>query len=248
MGLPMSQYIVTDLTRLKDGKACMAMICRQTGVCIRPLPHKTETECLSMGIEPGAIVETWVSDVQNDRQGPHCEDRHWSEARVLGMCNGKEFEQILMESAFPNLEEGFGYRFRLDKTAPRGGDEVPPRLRFVPKIYLVLRSLITLRVASRKINLYKTANNKIRINYYDNDGTFFPCLPVTDLGLYHLLEREPDVIPHINHFIKKQETIYLRFGLTREYDTPDGDTGYWLQVNGIYSFPRFFPGIRHYHQ
>ena len=41
-----------------------------------------------------------------------------------------------------------------------------------------------------------------------------------------------------NQFIKVQKKVYLRVGLGREFEaTTTGEIGYWLQINGIYTFP-----------
>jgi len=45
----------------------------------------------------------------------------------------------------------------------------------------------------------------------------------------------------INNFIRQQDTVYLRIGLGREYQG-----GFWLQVNGIYTFPNYDTEIRSY--
>jgi hypothetical protein len=38
----------------------------------------------------------------------------------------------------------------------------------------------------------------------------------------------------------------MRIGLSREYTATDNRNGYWLQANGIYTFPHFHEGIRGY--
>jgi hypothetical protein len=53
-------------------------------------------------------------------------------------------------------------------------------------------------------------------------------------------------IDNINNFIQNQEDLYLRVGLGREYESKDGRKGYWLQINGIYTFPEYHEGIRSY--
>lgn len=40
--------------------------------------------------------------------------------------------------------------------------------------------------------------------------------------------------------------MFLRIGLITKFDHEDGRTGYWIQVNGIYTFPEFMTAIRTY--
>ena len=86
---------------------------------------------------------------------------------------------------------------------------------------------------------------KIRLNLLDNDGKRFSYLSITDLGFYnYAMEHfhDPDFPNIINNFIRKQKTVFLRVGLGREYQD-----GFWLQINGIYTFPNFDSEIRSYH-
>lgn len=53
-----------------------------------------------------------------------------------------------------------------------------------------------------------------------------------------------NLLSDINNFISKQNIAYIRLGLSREYSSPDGRNGYWLQVNGIYTFPDYNKNIR----
>jgi hypothetical protein len=47
----------------------------------------------------------------------------------------------------------------------------------------------------------------------------------------------------LNEFIWKQSEAYLRIGLSRAHDIR-GTNDYWLQANGIYTFPEFLKEIR----
>lgn len=48
----------------------------------------------------------------------------------------------------------------------------------------------------------------------------------------------------INAFIDEQEELYLRVGLSGRYADNNSRDGYWLQINGIYTFPNFDTEIR----
>jgi len=49
----------------------------------------------------------------------------------------------------------------------------------------------------------------------------------------------------VKNFISSQNEIYLRIGVGRRWKVSERD-GYWLQVNGIYTFPNFLEEIRTY--
>ena len=50
----------------------------------------------------------------------------------------------------------------------------------------------------------------------------------------------------ITEFIHTQDELFIRLGLSRKHRSPDGRDGYWIQVNGIYTFPEFDRLVRSY--
>jgi len=73
-------------------------------------------------------------------------------------------------------------------------------------------------------------------------------MPITELGFYDyaMKHHKDDDLDSLNQYIKSQKEAYLRIGLSRSYQSPDGRQGYWIQVNGIYTFPDYFKEIRSY--
>ncbi|MDE0410821.1 MAG: hypothetical protein OXI37_01185, partial [Gammaproteobacteria bacterium] len=72
---------------------------------------------------------------------------------------------------------------------------------------------------------------------------------ITDLGFHSYAEnhhQEAGDYEDLNQLLHSQEEIYLRIGLSRYFQAPDGRAGYWIQVNGIYSFPDYFEIVRQY--
>ena len=72
-------------------------------------------------------------------------------------------------------------------------------------------------------------------------------MPITDLGFFDYAAAargDATKIQEINDFIHRQDEVLLRIGLSRNYQAPDGREGHWVQLNGIYTFPNVFPGIR----
>ena len=134
--------------------------------------------------------------------------------------------------SFLSISDGFDYEFLGEKA--------------IPKEYAPSKSIITIKVNTNNIEIVKDGfkEGKIRLNLLDNDGKRFSFLSITDLGFYnYAMEHFDDTnFPKIiNDFIRQQDDIYLRIGLGREYREK-----YWLQVNGIYTFPNYDTEIRSY--
>jgi hypothetical protein len=88
---------------------------------------------------------------------------------------------------------------------------------------------------------------KLKAHITDASGTQFSYISITDLGFYDYAAAargDAGKIRDINDFIHRQEEVFLRVGLSRNFRAPDGREGYWVQLNGIYTFPDVFPGIR----
>jgi hypothetical protein len=85
-----------------------------------------------------------------------------------------------------------------------------------------------------------------KLQFY-TERLLFRYLSITDRGFYdyaskHQLDGE---IHRINAYLQSQEELYLRVGVGRQWKVGDRD-GYWLQVNGIYTFPDYLEEVRTY--
>ena len=81
------------------------------------------------------------------------------------------------------------------------------------------------------------------------NGRKYVYLSITDLGFHNVAvskQKDPDYTDELNEYIRGQKKVYLRIGLGRRYKSPDGRDGFWIQVNGIYTFPEFMTKIRTY--
>ncbi|MBN2217852.1 MAG: hypothetical protein JW719_10810, partial [Pirellulales bacterium] len=111
-------------------------------------------------------------------------------------------------------------------------------------------SLITLSVAPREFRIVPdlAKPERIRATFRDRSGREFPFLSITDLGFRDHMRghARPGELAQWNHFIHSQDELFLRIGISREHEAPDGRVGYWLQVNGIYTFPRYLKEVRRY--
>lgn len=75
----------------------------------------------------------------------------------------------------------------------------------------------------------------------------FCFLPITDFGLHEYAEKhyqEAGNYSNINNLIQSQEEVLLRIGISRFHEAKNGKAGFWIQVNGIYSFPEYFEAAR----
>lgn len=230
--------IITDLTRFGNGKpiVCTAGIDSKTGECLRPLPYLKFSAFTRMGIFPGGILS---GDFEPDsqRKAPHIEDCRHKNLRFEGPCTSDEFRAILVNSASPSLEEGFQISLPV-------GEKVIPSSAPPP------RSIITLRVASNQVEIVEDQFNpgKIRLHFADNSGTSYRFLSIADLGFHDYAQRhrESGALDELNAAISEQEEVFLRIGLGRAFKNPQGKEGFWMQANGIYTFPAKLSYIRSY--
>ena len=227
--------IITDLTRFSNPDiVCTAGINPSTKECIRPMPYLPAKECRRLNILPGAILRG--NFVATHSQKPHSEDRRVSgRLSFAGPCESKKFREILEATLSNSVEEGFGISLYA------GQKHVP--IEDAPEI-----SIITLRIEPWDLEIVpdRYSEGRIKAIFTDGAGMIFRYLPITDLGFYNYAmgEYENNRIEELNQFIHSQDVVFLRLGLSRAHRSEDGRNGFWLQVNGIYTFPEYLKGIR----
>lgn len=231
--------IVTDLTRFsKDDVVCIAGIDVKSKQCIRPLPYLKKAACKKLKILPGAILGGNFTKPKSVAK-PHTEDMHYEKLSFKGPCTSDEFESVLKASLYPSISEGF------DGKVPVGTKVIPPN---TPPA----RSIITLKLKPTQIEIVRNAFDpkNLRLNILDNDDRKYAYLSITDLGFHNLAiskQKNLDYTDELNEFVHGQKKLYLRIGLGRRYRNPsDGRDGFWIQVNGIYTFPAFLTQVRTY--
>lgn len=233
------KIIVTDLTRFKNKDiVCIAGIDNESGQCIRPLPYVPITACKRLNIWPGTILEgDFVPD--QGRGNPHSEDmRYNGNLRPVGNYSSEQFKQVLEGSLSDSISTGFTYPFG------EGG-------KVIPCDHPPQKSIITLKLPPKNISIIKDGYNpqKIKLNLRDNDCKKYSYLPITDLGFFNYAMKhfsENNFLEKLNDSVRKEESVYLRVGLSNQYKAEDGRNGYWLQVNGIYTFPNYTQELRCY--
>jgi hypothetical protein len=231
--------IVTDLTRFaKDDIVCIAGIDVKSKQCVRPSPYLPKTECKRLKLLPGAKLEGKFTRPK-DIGKPHTEDMNYEGLTFKGPCTSEEFESVLKRTTYPSINEGFDCK-------------VPIGTKVIPYDDPPSRSIITLRLKPNQSEIVRNAFDpkSLRLNIKDNDDRKYFYLSITDLGFHNLAvskQKDPDYTDQLNEYIRSQKKIYLRIGLGRHYKDPrDGRDGFWIQVNGIYTFPQFMTKIRAY--
>ena len=230
------QIVITDLTRFANKDiVCIAGINPETNECIRPMPYIQKAPCQKLNILPGAIIEGDFTP--RDCTAPHTEDKNRDNLKFLGPCNSEQFKSILKNTSYNSVEEGFGVTFTLgQKHIPH---DSPPD-----------KSIITLPLNPNQLGIVEDGYKpgKLRVIFTDQAGKSFRYLSITDLGFFEYAERHAaeNRIDALNDFIHSQEELYIRLGLGRIHKTNDGRNGFWLQVNGIYTFPEYNEEIRCY--
>jgi hypothetical protein len=187
---------------------------------------------------PGSILEGDFSPIPNSH-APHVEDHSFSGLKVGGSATGNEFKQVLEQTSSPTVKLGFGSLPDSKLFAPTA----PP-----PK------SIITLKLTNPKrqfrLSVDKFNDQKFKAHITDASGFQLSFLPVADLGISdHVasIRANDPALEKLNMFFQKQDTLYIRIGLSRVF--PVGNpprNGFWVQANGIYSFPSHREDLRIY--
>lgn len=243
----MTDIIVTDLTRFsKRDDLCLAGLTRDGQQCIRPLrslnsalpKYLTYQQCREHAVLPGTILRAdfqWPDNVT----APHTEDALLaSQIQLLGPATSDEFRNVLESSHVTTLHQGFGVQI------PNGAKLIEPNNP-------PARSIITLKIRPTQFDVFEDKFNdrKVRAHVTDASGASFKFLPITDLGFHDNIgnpETRKTTVDEAKRLIHQQDELYLRIGLTRRYAHTDGRDGFWIQVNGIYTFPNYSLVVREY--
>lgn len=233
----MREVIVTDLTRFStDENVCTAAIDLHTGECLRPMPYLKSAKCEELGIHPGAILKGNLNFYSHN-VNPHIEDASYSELRFHGPCSGEQFKQVLVGSLSNSVSEGFGIDFDVGQ-------------KHIPHDQHANKSILTIKISPCQLNIHEDQfkPGKIKATFTDGSGHKYSYLPITDRGFHDYAQKHQNDgrLHEVTDLIKSQEVVFLRIGLSRVFQVPDGRNGYWLQVNGIYTFPHFHKEIRAY--
>lgn len=232
----MTDIIITDLTRFSNrGLLCTAGLTLDGTTCIRPLlpypdSYFSYEDCKTNNVLPGTILRAQFV-ARGNTAAPHVEDMEIaSDISIEGMASSDEFEAVLRASAVNSIAAGFGVPVNTKKIAVTG--KIP------------VQSIITLSVQPKNFTVLEDNYGKLRAHVTDATGTRFEYLSVTDLGFFDNVgnpdTRRLSAADALSN-IRQQTHLYLRVGLSRAHEG-----SYWLQVNGIYTFPNYNLVVRQY--
>jgi len=224
--------IVTDLTRFQDNRVCLAGVDQNNMELIRPMPYINQNECQLCNILPGTRITADFREI-SPQTPPHIEDYMWRNKHICGSATSKEFQDLLVSTLSGSIRTGFG---------------VPVQDKIIPQENVPLRSIITVICSVRLHPGYGGDLSKIRASITDSEGLTLQYLSIADLGFYRYAQklRSQQSLKVLEDFIMNQNIIFLRLGLSRFWESQDGRKGFWIQINGIYTFPDFSKEIRSY--
>jgi hypothetical protein len=144
----------------------------------------------------------------------------------------------LARSAHPDVATGFEYRFAQQHE------------KVLPPTYRGPRSIITISVDPGAFEIVQDRfdESKIKVHFTDASGQSFRYMPIIDLGFsdYARAHHQAGELDRLTDHISNSGQLYLRVGLSRSYRAPNGTEGFWMQVNGIYTFPEKLELVRGY--
>ena len=135
------------------------------------------------------------------------------------------FKSVLKNSLYDTIEDGFEV-------------ELSGEAKHIEISQQPARSIITLSIRPGQLQIIASQFG-LKVSCSDGSGKLFRYLSVTDLGLNDYAQEInlDEAVARMNNFFHSQRELFLRIGLSRQYRSSDGRVGFWLQVNGIYSFP-----------
>lgn len=233
----MRTVIITDLTRFSNKeKVCTAAIDVKTGECLRPMPYLTSKNCEELDLQPGAIIQGEFTLIHS-AQAPHVEDANYNSLKLQGAATSEDFRLILEQSLSDDISSGFEVNFAENQ-------------KYIPLDQKPDRSIITVAIDPSLIRIHEDQfkPGKIKLTFTDQSDHKYSYLSITDRGFfdYAIKHQNDGKLRDVQDFLSSQDEIYLRIGLSRSFTAPNGQTGYWLQVNGIYTFPDYHKEIRSY--
>ncbi len=233
----MTRFVVSDLTRFTHDKdhVCIAGLSLDSGECIRPLPYLSYQQYKQMGICPGVTLsaEFWP---KHPPLHPHVEDWNYKQVSVVSGFDQNSLHDVLDTTSVDTVSDGFGTHVA-QKFIPIDSNPVPTR------------SIITLAVEPRSFSLNIDRYDKIRASFSDRANLTCHGVPVADLGISNYVMasgRRNEAAARLTAHLRAQQSLFLRVGIGRPWKTDDGRDGYWLQINGAFSFPNLHGGMECY--
>jgi len=199
------------------------------------MPYLLNKRVQELNIHPGAILDGDIR-LKDDAKNPHIEDASHENLRYVKPASKNQFKVILERTLSNSVATGFGIQFADGQ-------------KHIPVGQQATCSIITIKIPQSALQIHedKFKPGKIRASLTDSTGHSFRYLSITDRGFFDYAKKhqEDGKLSELQKFIQSQKEVYLRIGVGRRFKSEDRD-GYWLQVNGIYTFPDFLDEIRSY--
>lgn len=223
-------FVVTQLTRMRDGHVCIAGIDPDTGRHVRPvLPdhQRFPAAVLSRNGGPyelGALVDLGLTRPQVNR--PEIEDLVLlGQPTRIGELTPQDFWTLIDNAAHFTLNgifgEAFGRRAKQACGTPEGQGDA---------------SLGVLR-PERPVTLHMDERDG-RVTIRARVPFDLECtrVPVTDVRLYEADCVTPSRVrvERMSAMLGAGAPVLLAMGLSRPYAFDGGEASHWLQVNGIF--------------
>jgi hypothetical protein len=232
------ELVITDVTRMQEGRVCVAGYDRQRN-CVRPVlapPGIHESSLCAKKkpiVFPFALVEYDLLD--HIPKPPHTEDWRYDPAsvRLIKKLGEKEKRETLERLCFPGVDAIFGTpiisaqgHYVLDGQGTRSLGTIRPRQ--------ILKVIHEQRDDAWKYRLWFV--NGERMTWH---------LTITDLAWRYFCDSQRQtrsaekIVSELTAKLEASQ-VYLRIGLARGWDKhPDRC---YLQVTGVYSFPDYLEG------
>jgi len=235
-----TQLVITDVTRMQEGRVCIAGYNKDLQ-CLRPVlppPGIHESTLYLRGrpiVFPFAVVEYDL--LQPTPHPPHTEDIRYepTSVRLVKPLEEHRRRNALVKTLFPSVQMLFEVpiysdvgHYIMDGVGPRSLGTIQPK-RVIKTIY----------------EQSPEGKWKYRLGFVDGeDATYW--LTVTDLTWRYFnddqcrQERDPQIISSEMTSLLKSSEVYLRIGLARGWkEYPDRC---FIQLTGVYTFPDYLDG------
>ncbi len=233
------RMVVTDITRMEGDRVCVGGFL-EDGTTVRPVVGRRGPDerwlrsAKNAPVVPFSVLELQVDRAPKRLNAPHTEDRMIPATghRIVGILSDSERQALLDRSLSPSVQAIFGATMHTDPNGHWG--------RYV-RAGEGERSLGTVRVAQTQAVRYQHYPERgrwdYRLRFVDASGEAFQ-LAVVDLDLRRRLDAmrdgglPPDRVAHAMVSTLRGQTVYLRIGLARGWEThPDRS---YLQITGVY--------------
>ncbi len=242
-----TRILITDLTAMQGDRVCIAGIDQnlqnirpvlpQPGVLYRHLFHKGNAI-----IRPRAVLRLQLKPSRNT-EVPHSEDHDWHDRESLHsreyLLDGSHWQQILQRLVETSPPPLFGAGLMSHRDARHRKLKRGSATNSLGTV--AVEQEISFRCEPDK---FERGKYRYRLYFQDHCNNLYDDIPITDLALQtwataqlHRGATPQSLSDWLTRRLNDAQKVYLRLGLSREFRDE-----FWLQVNGIYSFPDWLQG------